>query len=230
MAAVRVLIVDDDPLVRAALAMILGGAADLHVVGEAGDGADVADAVATHRPDVVLMDIRMPGVDGLAATEAVRRRPDPPSVVVLTTFDADEYVLRALRAGASGFLLKDTPPADIVAAVRRVHAGDPILSPAAVRRLIDHVAGVPAGRGDPAGPEPDPGRRRERARRLLDGLSPREREVAVAVGHGRSNAEIAAELFMSVATVKAYVSRLLARLDLDNRVQIALLVHDAGWT
>ncbi|WP_326555969.1 response regulator transcription factor [Micromonospora sp. NBC_01813] len=224
---VRILIVDDDPLVRAGLSMILGGAPDLAVVGEAGDGGDVPAAVAGCAPDVVLMDIRMPQVDGLAATEALRARPDAPQVVVLTTFDADEYVLRALRAGASGFLLKDTPPTEIVAAVRRVHAGEPILSPAAIRRLISHVAGPDAVPAVGPGPQDDSARRRERARRALDGLSPRERDVATAVARGRSNAEIAAELFMSVATVKAYVSRLLSRLDLNNRVQIAVLVHDA---
>ncbi|MFV2009560.1 MULTISPECIES: LuxR C-terminal-related transcriptional regulator [unclassified Micromonospora] len=200
---VRVLIVDDDPLVRAGLSMILGGAADLLVVGEAGDGGEVPAAVAACAPHVV----------------------------VLTTFDADEYVLRALRAGASGFLLKDTPPMEIVTAVRRVHAGEPILSPAVIRRLITHVAGQPPAPADVRpGPGADQVRRRDRARRVLDGLSPRERDVAVAVGQGRSNAEIAAELFMSVATVKAYVSRLLSRLELNNRVQIAVLVHDADLT
>ncbi|ROO62498.1 LuxR family two component transcriptional regulator [Micromonospora sp. Llam0] len=229
--SVRVLIVDDDPLVRAGLSMILGGAADLRVVGEAGDGGEVPAAVAAYTPHVVLMDIRMPRVDGLTATEALRARPDPPHVVVLTTFDADEYVLRALRAGASGFLLKDTPPVEIVTAVRRVNAGEPILSPAVIRRLITHVAGQPPAPTDVRpGPAADQVRRRERARRVLDGLSPRERDVAVAVGQGRSNAEIAAELFMSVATVKAYVSRLLSRLELNNRVQIAVLVHDADLT
>ncbi|PZF91508.1 response regulator [Micromonospora deserti] len=216
---VRVLIVDDDPLVRAGLSMILGGVPDLRVVGEAADGSEVPAAVAACAPDVVLMDIRMPRLDGLAATEALRAAPDPPEVLVLTTFDADEQVLRALRAGAGGFLLKDTPPAEIVRAVRRVAAGEATLSPAVTRKLIDHVAA-----GGPAGPEP----RRERAVRLLAGLSERERDVAVALGQGRTNAEIAAELFMSVATVKAYVSRLLVKLDLNNRVQVALLVHDAG--
>nr|MDT0662281.1 response regulator transcription factor [Micromonospora sp. DSM 115978] len=217
--AVRVLVVDDDALVRAGLTMILGGAPDLQVVGEVGDGSGVAGAVAVHRPDVVLMDIRMPRMDGLAATEALRRGPAPPEVLVLTTFNADEYVLRALRAGASGFLLKDTPPAEIVRAVRQVAAGEATLSPAVTRQLIDHVA-APGGR---AGPDP----RRDRARHLIDGLSAREREVAVALGRGCSNAEISAELFMSVATVKAYVSRLLTKLELNNRVQVALLVHDA---
>jgi len=215
---VRVLIVDDDALVRAGLTMILSGADDLLVVGEAADGSEVPAAVAAHRPDVVLMDIRMPRVDGLAATEALRRRPGPPEVVVLTTFDADESVLRALQAGASGFLLKDTPPTQILDAVRRVARGEPILSPSVIRRLIAHVAtpGVDGGR--------------QRARAALEQLSDREREVALLLGHGRSNAEIGAELYMSVATVKAHVSRLLVKLDLDNRVQVALLVHDAGLT
>ncbi|WP_247678399.1 MULTISPECIES: response regulator transcription factor [unclassified Micromonospora] len=200
--------------------MILGGVPDLAVVGEATDGAEVPEAVAAYAPDVVLMDIRMPRVDGLAATEALRATADPPEVLVLTTFDADEQVLRALRAGASGFLLKDTPPAEIVAAVRRVAAGEATLSPAVTRKLIAHVTGT--------APAPGPDPKRERAVRLLDGLSEREREVAVLLGRGRTNAEISAELFMSVATVKAYVSRLLTKLDLNNRVQVALLVQDAG--
>ncbi|ATO14783.1 MULTISPECIES: response regulator [Micromonospora] len=217
--SVRVLIVDDDPLVRGALSMILGGVPDLTVVGEATDGAEVPAAVAAHAPDVVLMDIRMPRVDGLAATEALRATAEPPEVLVLTTFDADEQVLRALRAGASGFLLKDTPPAEIVAAVRRVAAGEATLSPAVTRKLIAHVTA--------AAPAPGPDPKRDRAVRLLGGLSEREREVALLLGRGRTNAEISAELFMSVATVKAYVSRLLTKLDLNNRVQVALLVQDA---
>src|ERR671927_1892079 len=139
-APVRVLIVDDDPLVRAGLAMVLGGSPDLIVVREAGDGSEVAAAVDAHAPDVVLMDIRMPTLDGLAATEQLRARPDPPEVIVLTTFDADEHVLRALRAGASGFLLKDTPPPEILRAIRLVAAGQAMLSPAVTRRLIQHVA------------------------------------------------------------------------------------------
>ncbi|MEV7328926.1 response regulator transcription factor [Micromonospora sp. NPDC093244] len=217
---VRVLIVDDDALVRAGLSMILGGLPDLAVVGEAADGAEVPEAVAAYAPDVVLMDIRMPRVDGLTATEALRAQPHPPEVLVLTTFDADEQVLRALRAGAAGFLLKDTPPAEIVHAVRRVAAGEATLSPTVTRKLIAHVTSDLG----PTGPD----RRQERALRLLTGLSERERQVAVALGRGRTNAEIAGELFMSVATVKAYVSRLLTRLELNNRVQVALLVHDAG--
>ncbi|MFJ6573248.1 response regulator [Streptomyces sp. NPDC091292] len=216
MTAIKVLLVDDDPLVRAGLRFMLGGADDIEIVGEAGDGSEVEALVDRHHPDVVLMDIRMPTVDGLAATETLRRREGAPEVVVLTTFHADEQVLRALRAGAAGFVLKDTAPAEIVDAVRRVAAGTPVLSPTVTRQLITQVAG-----GDP---QQD---RRERARARLDSLAEREREVAVAVGRGHSNAEIAGELYMSVATVKTHVSRILAKLGLNNRVQIALLTHDA---
>jgi DNA-binding NarL/FixJ family response regulator len=214
--AIRLLVVDDDALVRAGLSMILGGVDDFDLVGEAGDGDEVAALVARCRPDVVLMDIRMPRVDGLAATELLRAAASPPEVVILTTFHADAQVLRALRAGAAGFLLKDTPPGELVAAIRRVAGGEPILSPAVTRQLISHVA-------DPGADD-----RRTRARGLLALLSEREREVALAVGQGRSNAEIGAQLFMSVATVKAHVSRSLTKMGLNNRVQIALAVHDAG--
>jgi DNA-binding NarL/FixJ family response regulator len=218
---VRVLVVDDDPLVRAALAMVLGGAPGLLLVGEAADGDEVPAAVERTAPDVVLMDVRMTRVDGLTATEQLRSRPGGPEVIVLTTFDADASVLRALRAGASGFLLKDTPPADIVAAVRRVAEGEPMLSPTVTRQLMAHVAQL----------DPVPGAagadRRERARGRLDQLSERERDVALAVGRGLSNAQIGAELYLSVATVKAHVSRLLTKLEVDNRVQVALLTHDA---
>jgi DNA-binding NarL/FixJ family response regulator len=176
----------------------------------------VLPAVDAYAPDVMLMDIRMPRMDGLAATEALTARETAPEIIVLTTFDADEYVLRALRSGASGFLLKDTPPADIVQAIRLVAAGEAMLSPGLTRRLIGHLAetGVAA--------------RRTHARELPDRLTEREREVAVAIGRGSSNAEIAEELFMSVATVKAHVTRLLTKLEVANRVQIALLAHDAG--
>ncbi|NMH98326.1 response regulator [Pseudonocardia acidicola] len=212
-APVRVLIVDDDALVRAGLTMMLDGAAGICVVGEVGDGTDVPAAVDALAPDVVLMDLRMPRVDGIAATRRLRARTKPPEVVVLTTFDADENVLRALRAGASGFLVKDTPPAELVGAVRRVAAGDPMLSPQVTRRLMDRVA---TGAGD-----------YERARAALAALSPREHDVVLCVARGRANAEIAAELGMGVATVKAHVSHILTKLDLENRTQIALLAHDA---
>jgi DNA-binding NarL/FixJ family response regulator len=215
---IRVLVVDDDALVRAGLSMLLAGAEGIAVVGEAADGSDVAQAVAEHEPDVVLMDIRMPGMDGLAATELVRAQGDAPEVIVLTTFEVDDYVLRALRAGASGFLLKDTSPADIVRAVRAVAAGEPMLSPTITRRLIGHLRD---GEADD---------RRRHAREKLNRLTEREREVAVAIGQGKSNAEISGELYMSVATAKAHVSRVLEKLEFNNRVQIALLAHDAGET
>ncbi|GAA4596895.1 response regulator transcription factor [Planotetraspora phitsanulokensis] len=213
---VGVLIVDDDPLVRAGLTMMLGGAPDVRVVAEAGDGAEALSLIDLHDPDVVLMDIRMPAMDGLSATEALRARPRAPEVIVLTTFDADEHVLRALRAGAAGFLLKDTPPDEIVAAVRQVAKGHPVLSPAVTRRLIARVA------------HSGQDRRRADAGRRLALLNDREREVAVAVGEGRSNAQIAAVLYLGVPTVKTHVSSILTKLGLNNRVQIALLVHDAG--
>jgi DNA-binding NarL/FixJ family response regulator len=212
---VRVLVVDDDALVRAGLSMLLAGANEIEIVGDAADGSEVPHAVAEHRPDIVLMDIRMPGMDGLAATELLRAQENAPEVIVLTTFEADDYVLRALRAGASGFLLKDTPPAEIVRAVLAVAAGEPILSPAITRRLIGHVT---SSDGDG---------RTHRARAQLGRLTQREREVAISIGLGKSNAEIGRELFMSVATVKAHVSRLLEKLGFNNRVQIALLAHDA---
>lgn len=214
MATVKVLLVDDDALVRAGLRLILSSADDIDIVGEADDGADAVAAVTRHRPDVVLMDIRMPRLDGITATARLRALDTPPQVVVLTTFQADEHVVAALRAGASGFLVKDTPPGDILAAIRLVAAGDAIISPSVTRTLLAHFA--PSGASE----------RQQAAAHKLAGLSDREREVATAVGAGASNAEIASMLFMSEATVKAHVSRLLSKLDLSNRVQVAILVHD----
>jgi DNA-binding NarL/FixJ family response regulator len=212
----RVLLADDDPLVLSGLKMMLAGAGQIEVVGEAHNGREALSAADRHHPDVVLMDIRMPVLDGIAATRLLRTRPSPPEVIMLTTFDADELVLRALQGGAAGFLLKDSAPADIVAAIQAVHAGDGSLSPAIARRLISLVAG-----------DPDTAARQEQARRLLAALTPREHQVAAAIARGQSNADIAAELYMSLATVKAHVSRLLAKLGAANRVQIALLVQDA---
>ncbi|MEU5669269.1 response regulator transcription factor [Micromonospora sp. NPDC047753] len=211
-APIRVVIVDDDPLVRGMLTLMLDGADRIVVVGEAADGATAITAVDRHLPDVVLMDIRMPGVNGITATERLRRRHRPPEIIVLTTFDTDEHVLRALRAGASGFLLKDTPPEQISQAVRAVAAGNPMLSPGVTRRLMQRVA---------SGAESY-----EQAHDRLALLTPRERDVVLAIAQGRSNAEIASELLMSVTTVKAHVSHILTKLDLDNRTQIALLAHD----
>jgi DNA-binding NarL/FixJ family response regulator len=212
----RLLIVDDEALVRAGLKMILESDDELEVVAEAGDGADAAAMVKEHRPDVVLMDIRMPRLDGLAATREVQALPDPPKIVVLTTFDLDDYVFRALQAGASGFLLKDTPPRELVQAIKVVAAGDAMLSPAVTRRLIGHFAGDL--RAD----------RKRSAQERISKLTEREREVLVEVGRGLQNADIGRKLFMSEATVKAHVSRALVKLDATNRVQVAILAYEAG--
>ena len=210
------LIADDDALVRGGLRMILGGQDGLEVVGEARDGVEAVELAAGLSVDVVLMDIRMPRRDGLAATELLVAGDRAPAVIVLTTFDTDDSVFTALRLGASGFLLKDTHPAQIVEAVRRVAAGEPILSPSVTAQLIAAVTG------------PQALDRRTAARRLLATLTEREREVALAIGAGRSNAEIATRLYMSVATVKAHVTRVILKLGVENRVQIAICVHDAG--
>jgi len=215
MTVVRVLVVDDDALVRAGLAMMLGEFDDIEVVAAVADGTEAVDAATRHRPDAVLMDIRMPGLDGIAATERLRARREPPEVIILTTFDTDRHIRLAMRAGASGFLLKHTPPRRIAEAVRQVAAGEPMLSPGVIRRVMAFAA------------EPDRDPRRDRARELLGRLSAGERAVAVLVGEGRTNQEIGRQLWMSTATVKAYMSRILTKLDLTNRVRVALLVHDA---
>jgi DNA-binding NarL/FixJ family response regulator len=215
---IRVLIIDDEALVRAGLRMILESADDKTLVGEAADGAGAVEAVQRSQPDVVLMDIRMPRIDGLAATVALRELGARPPVVILTTFDLDDYVFRALRAGADGFLLKDTPPLELVNAVRVVAGGESMLSPSVTRRLIAHFTASTRDAG------------RHQAREGVLALSPREREVLVEVGRGRSNAEIGGALYMSEATVKAHVSHLLTKLGRANRVQLAILAHDAGLT
>lgn len=213
---VRVLLADDDALVRAGLSLILGGSPDITVVGEVINGAEAVKAVRRGGVDVVLMDIRMPVLDGIAATAALLDLTDAPKVIVLTTFDADEYVVRALAAGAHGFLLKDTPPADIVAAIGKVVDGEPMLSPTITAQLIRQVTeAVLDSRGD-------------EATTLAESLTAREREVAIAVGRGASNAEIAADLHMSVATVKAHISHIFTKLEVTNRVQVAICMHDAG--
>jgi len=213
---IRVVLVDDDPLVRAGLSLMLRGAPQLEIVGEAGDGVQALEVIARTRPDVVLMDIRMPRLDGLAATQRLSEQPDPPAVIVLTTFDADEYVVRALANGATGFLLKDTSPPMIVEAIQKVAAGEPMLSPSVTTTLIQQVTA-----------RHTPGRGRDALARI-DALTERERDVAMAVGRGLSNAEIAQELYLSVPTVKAHIGRLFQKLQVENRVQIALCVHDAG--
>jgi DNA-binding NarL/FixJ family response regulator len=213
---IKVLLVDDELLVRAGLRFILESAADLQIVGEAEDGHQAVAEAARTSPDVVLMDIRMPHTDGLTATQAVRELADPPAVIVLTTFDSDEYIFPALEAGACGFLLKDTSPHELIQAVRLAYAGDAILSPQVTRRLIHRLT---TGHST---------RRRRDARVRVDALTPREREVLTAVGRGRSNAEIAAELHMSEATVKSHVSHLFDKLAVTNRVQVAIAAYRAG--
>ncbi|MGA6162668.1 response regulator transcription factor [Amycolatopsis magusensis] len=212
---VRVVIVDDDQLVRMALRLVLEGEPDLTVVAEAADGDSALAVVAEQRPDVVLMDVRMPGRDGLSTTGELLTRPSPPRVLVLTTFDSDDLVLGALRAGALGFVLKDTPPAKIVEAVRTVAEGNPALSPAATARVI--AAATSGTRGSS----------REAARERLSTLTERELDTARAIADGLGNPEIAERLHISVATVKAHTGNLFAKLAVENRVQIALVVRDA---
>lgn len=212
---IRVVLVDDQELVRTGLAMVVDSTDDLRVVGQAADGAQALDVVAATPCDVVLMDVRMPKVDGVEATKRIlARHPDGPRVVVLTTFDLDEHAFAALKAGASGFLLKDAPAEEVLAAVRAVHAGDAVLAPSTTRRLISHVAATLPGPAD--GPDP--------LRRLTD----REREVLVEVATGASNAEIAQRMHLSEATVKTHVGRLLAKLALRDRVQAVVLAYETG--
>jgi Response regulator containing a CheY-like receiver domain and an HTH DNA-binding domain len=216
---IRVVLVDDQQLVRAGLAMVINSQPDLAVVGQAGDGAQALRLVLTTPCDVVLMDVRMPGLDGLEATrqilaEADRRGTTPPRVVMLTTYDLDEYLLTAIRAGASGFLLKNTPPEDLLSAIRTVHTGDAVIAPSATRRLLDHVAN--------AAPEPVPADSR------LDTLTERETDVLTLIARGLSNAEIGGELYLSETTVKTHVRHLLAKLEVRDRVQAVVLAHESG--
>ena len=212
--AIRVVVVDDEPMVCAHLRTILGSAGDLEVIEEAHDGAAAVEAVRRDRPDVVLMDLRMPGVDGLTAIERINQLPDAPVVVALTTFDADQYVLRALRGGAAGFLVKSTPPEELIRLVRVAADGNMVLSPAAARRLVAASANRESTR--------------QRARELVESLTERELEVLACLGEGLSNAQIAERLYLSEATVKGYVSRMLDKLGCANRTQAGLLAHDAG--
>ncbi|MCP2341190.1 response regulator [Actinomadura rupiterrae] len=211
---IRVVLVDDEPMVCAHLRTILGSADDIDVVDEAFDGAAGVEAVVRHRPDVVLMDLRMPGVDGLTAIGRIGALPEPPVVVALTTFDSDRHVVRALRAGAAGFLLKSTPPEDLVGLVRVAADGHTVMSPAATRRLLASAAGRDG--------------ERERRARLLAGLTAREADVLACLGEGLPNAGIAARLHLSETTVKGYVSQVLAKLGCVNRTQAGLLAFEAG--
>ncbi|MEU6256385.1 response regulator transcription factor [Streptomyces sp. NPDC047043] len=210
---VRVLLVDDQELIRTALSMVMADIADVEVAGEAASGEEAVRLTAELAPDVVVMDIRMPGMDGIEATRHITRAEPEAKVVVLTTFDDDAYVYGALRAGASGFLVKDMALDDIIAAVRVVAAGDALIAPSVTRRLIHDFAARP----EPVG-----------ARHELKGITDREREVLTLVGSGLSNAEIATELCISVATAKTYLTRLLTKLDARDRVQLVIMAYQAG--
>jgi len=215
---VRVALVDDQQLVRAGFRMVIDSQPDLTVAVEASDGAQALRLLADHPVDVVLMDVRMPTMDGLTATSHLTAAPDAPRVVVLTTFDLDEYVLEAIRAGASGFLLKDAPPEEMLAAVRTVHRGDAVIAPSSTRRLLEHlVTALPT-----SAPATDP------RHTALTGLTDREREVLVLMARGLSNGEIAAELFVAEATVKTHVGRVLAKLDARDRVQAVVVAYETG--
>ena len=213
---IRVAIADDQSLVRIGLRMVLESEPDLVVVGEAADGRGAIALVDSHEVDVMLMDVRMPDLDGIAATEAIVAGGRPTRILVLTTFDLDEYAFAAIRAGASGFLLKDSRPADLVGAIRTVHAGEAALSPRVTRRMIELFAGeLPgaAASNDPPG---------------LDALTPREREILVAIAEGRSNPEIAEQFFLSESTVKTHVGRVLQKLDARDRVQLVIYAYEHG--
>jgi DNA-binding NarL/FixJ family response regulator len=217
---IRVVLVDDQQMVRAGFRMVIDSQPDLTVVGEAGDGAAAVDVVRTTPADVVLMDVRMPGTDGIEATRQVTALPGAPRVVVLTTFDLDEYVVAAIGAGASGFLLKDAPPEEMLAAVRTVHAGDSVIAASSTRRLLQHVAPMLRGAAVPATAGAD-------ARALAD-LTPREREVLELMAFGATNTEIAARFVVSEATVKTHVGRVLAKTGSRDRVQAVVLAYRTG--
>ncbi|WP_456926142.1 MULTISPECIES: response regulator [unclassified Geodermatophilus] len=210
-------LVDDQQMVRAGFRMVIDSQPDLTVVGEAGDGAAAVDLLRATAADVVLMDVRMPGTDGIEATRQVTALPAPPRVVVLTTFDLDEYVVAAIGAGASGFLLKDAPPEEMLAAVRTVHAGDSVIAASSTRRLLQHVAPMLRGAGSAPAPATE-----------LTELTPREREVLVQMALGATNTEIAQRLFVSEATVKTHVGRVLAKTGSRDRVQAVVLAYRTG--
>jgi DNA-binding NarL/FixJ family response regulator len=215
---IRVFLVDDQQMVRAGFRMLVESQPDLRVVGEAGDGQEALDRLAATRADVVLMDVRMPRLDGVEATRVLASRPGSPRVIVLTTFDLDEYAFAALKAGASAFLLKDAAPPELLGAVRSVHAGDAVVAPSTTRRLLDHVV------------EALPGPVVDRSRdERLDTLTEREREVLVLVGRGLSNREIASELVVGEATVKTHVGRLLAKTGSRDRVHLVVLAYETGF-
>lgn len=213
---IRVFLVDDQALVRAGFRMLIDSQPDLEVVGEAGDGGEAVQQLAVTGCDVVLMDVRMPRMDGVEATRLLAARDDGPQVIVLTTFDLDEYAFAAIKAGAAAFLLKDADPETLLGAVRAVHAGDSVVAPSTTRRLLEHFA---AALPDPAAPSPN---------RRLDALTEREHEVLVLVGRGLSNTEIADAFTVSEATVKTHVGRLLAKTGSRDRVQLVVLAYETG--
>jgi len=223
--SVRVLLTDDQPLMLVGLAILIGDTDDLEVVGQAGDGREAVRLARELRPDVVVMDIRMPGMDGIEATRQATAEPDPPKVLVLTTFDDDEYVYGALRAGASGFLLKSMALDAILDAIRVVAAGDALIAPSVTRRLIADFAGASA---TPAAPAPDAEPAADAS--LIAGITDREREVLALVGQGLSNPEIAERLVISVATAKTHVARLFAKLEARDRVHLAIIAYENGLT
>ncbi|MEU9831168.1 response regulator transcription factor [Streptosporangium sp. NPDC048047] len=212
---IRVMLVDDQELLRTGFRMVLGAQPDIEVVAEAGDGAAAVRAARTTGVDVVLMDVRMPVMDGVEATRLIRAEPDGPRVLILTTFDLDEYAFAALKTGAAGFLLKDVPPADLVSAIRSVHSGDAVVAPSTTRRLLERFAvHLPSpGTAEPA---------------ALNGLTAREREVLVLVARGLSNAEIAGRLVLAEATVKTHLGRILAKLGLRDRTQVVVYAYESG--
>ena len=221
---IRLFLVDDQELVRAGFRMVLDAQSDMTVVGEAGDGLAALDAIAATRPDLVLMDIRMPRLDGVETTRRLQERGDAARVLVLTTFDLDEYVFAALKAGASGFLLKDAGPAELLSAIRAVHAGDAAMAPSTTRRMLERfVPDLPDAGGETAAAA-----ERRAATARLEPLTDREREVLEAVGRGLTNSEIAAELFLAEATVKTHIGRVLHKLDLRDRVQMVITAYETG--
>ncbi|OPF84526.1 DNA-binding response regulator [Streptomyces antioxidans] len=218
--SIRVMLVDDQVLLRTGFRMVLAAQPDMEVVAEAGDGVEALQALRSTEVDVVLMDVRMPRLDGVEATRRICEREGAPKVIILTTFDLDEYAFSALKAGAGGFMLKDVPPGELLAAIRAVHSGDAVVAPSTTRRLLDRFAPMlpgsgAGGYGGRAGPE-------------LDRLTDREREVMLLVAQGLSNGEIAARLVLSEATVKTHVGRILTKLELRDRVQVVVMAYETG--
>lgn len=218
MSEIRVILVDDQELVRAGLAMVINSQPDLTVVAQAGDGLDAVSAATRTSCDVLLMDVRMPRMDGIEATARILEAAEraglerPPRVVMLTTYDRDEYLLQAIRAGASGFLLKNTPPEELLAAIRTVHSGDGVIAPSATRRLLEHVATAPASQPDPR----------------LERLTEREAEVLELIAEGASNTEISDRLYLSATTIKTHVRHIMAKLEARDRVQLVVLAYESG--